>query len=215
MFEAVSAPSSGLQCASGKGVVCRCADRSEIVCLTGKTVKGDLRKIFSDHAFYEMLYLRSALLGFPDAKLLEGRLMNNARVFGEYNRQFIGDEKARLLENKMKEHFGEQVKLIMAIRSQKVGEITAVATAAYSTNDSMAKLLSGINRADFPFDQTRAALNAHTFIYQNMAIAFQEARYDAHLEAWDKYYKNMLEIADTYANAYTTKPHSVASPPPS
>lgn len=215
MFEAVSAPSSGLQCASGQGVVCRCADRSEIACLTGKTVKGDLRKIFSDHAFYEMLYLRSALLGFPDSKLLERNLLNNARVFGEYSRRFIGDGKARLLEDNMKEHFGEQVKLIMAIRSQNAREITSVATAAYSTNDAMAKLLSGINRADFPFDQMRAALNAHTFIYQNMAIAFQEARYDAHLEAWDKYYKNMLEIADTYANAYTAKPNPVTSSSPS
>src|SRR5665647_1721706 len=101
-----------LACLAGEGLICRCAGRSEVVASNASEVNLTLQRLFTDHVFYEELYLRSALLNFPDTKLLEARLVANADSIGTFSEKFLGPSDGKEFGNLMKKHLNANNNLI-------------------------------------------------------------------------------------------------------
>lgn len=173
---------------------CKCLyPRDKNIVLLPVDLKSTLRKLFTDHAVYTALVMKSIVDHGKDTEILVNRLLSNQKDIGDQLRSILGDNKANTITFLLTEH----VKLagdVMKAASEKDKSLDDKIRKLFANGDQIAAALSIVN-----YKIIQPMFHIHNQFVIDMTLARAQGRYSQEQELYDGYYTEILAMSDAIA----------------
>jgi hypothetical protein len=181
---------------------CKCNPENRLNKITAMQVdlKMTCRKLFTDHAVYTALVMKSLVSGVDDVEVFLGRLLQNQEDIGDQLKPIIGVQKG----NQMTAALIEHINLAAAVINSAIAEADTLnddLEALYNNGDAIAEFLNSLNPDQLPYDAVQSMFRMHNQYVVDMTLARIEKDYAKELTLYDQYYNEILEMSDAIANA--------------
>ncbi|MGD8190487.1 glycosyltransferase [Brevibacillus ginsengisoli] len=159
-------------------------------------LKGDLRRVLTDHLIWTRNYMISAIEGLKDQKQVEARLLKNQEDIGNAIKPYYGEAAGNKLTELFKEHIVIAAKIIDAAKSGNQAEFNKLHKEWHRNADDIAQFLSSAN-PNWSTNVLKDLLYTHLKLLTDQIVARLKKDYDAEILAFDKGEDHILKLADT------------------
>ena len=170
------------------------------------SLRENLRKVFSDHAFYTEALIAASLPGANPALAgaVASRLLRNpgdiAAVVGPYA-SAAGVASAQAL---VTEHLQLAAALLPLLRSGSSGLQKAVGD-FYANGARLGDALGAANPGVLSPEAARAGMQQHNEYVVQLAQQMKAGQYGAHVATFDAYYDHLMGLADVLSRALSPR----------
>ncbi|QED49429.1 hypothetical protein [Cytobacillus dafuensis] len=159
-------------------------------------LKGDLRKLWTDHVMWTRLYIVGALAGLDDKEKVLARLLQNQEDIGNAIKSYYGEEAGNKLTELLKQHILLAGKVVDAAKSGNKANFEKFNKEWYKNADDLADFLSKANPNWSKADLKRL-LEMYLALITEDVTARLVKDWDASVAALDKGIDHIIKIADT------------------
>ena len=186
---------------------CKCLNKQELGNPVGDIdMRAVLRKLFTDHAVFTSLVLKSIVDKAEDTGVLLERLLGNQKDIGDQVAPVIGVEKGAQLAQLLTEHIQLAGAVITAAASPadamntKDGLMTKL-RALLDQGNRVATFLTSLNPEKLPLNVTSEMFASHNRSVFEMTKARIEGDFNREISLYDAYYNEILALSDALVNA--------------
>lgn len=167
-------------------------------CLSPSMVqfKGDMRKLWIDHAIWTRSYIVSNLAGLLDQEQVLARLLKNQKDIGNAIKPYYGEAAGNKLAELLTEHIVIAGKVVNAAKSGNQADLQKFNKEWYKNADDIAKFLSGAN-PNWTHKQLKDLLDRHLQLLTENVAARLAKNWEADIMAFDQGEDHIILLADT------------------
>ncbi|MGG3640572.1 glycosyltransferase [Bacillus gobiensis] len=167
-------------------------------CLSQSAVqlKGDLRKLWTDHVIWTRNYIVSATEGLEDQQKVLERLLKNLEDLGNAIKPYYGEQAGIKLTELLREHILIAGKIVDAAKSGDEASVKKFNTEWYKNADDIAQFLSSAN-PNWPKKALQKLLYMHLKLVADDLSARLNKDWDADIKAFDEGFDHIIKMADT------------------
>lgn len=169
------------------------------VLLPAEQFKGELRRLWMEHAFWTRSYMVSAVAGMEDQEAVLARLMNNQQDMGEAIKPFYGENAGKKLVRFLREHVFIYVKLLDATKKGHREDAKKYEKDWYRNAQDIAAFLSKAN-PNWPYDTLQGLLNRHLDLMAADLNARLAEDWQSGITASDQGKDHLIKLADVLAD---------------
>ncbi|WP_163100457.1 glycosyltransferase [Peribacillus alkalitolerans] len=162
-------------------------------------LKGDMRKLWMEHALWTRTYMNSALAGLEDQELVLKRLLKNQEDIGNAIKPIYGEEAGNKLTELLKEHIVIAGKIVDAAKKGDQATLQQQNQEWYRNADDMAKFLSSAN-PNWKESDLKELLHMHLQMVTNELVARLHKDWQANIDAFDKGVNHLIKLADALSD---------------
>ncbi|MBS4190454.1 glycosyltransferase [Bacillus sp. FJAT-49705] len=159
-------------------------------------LKGDSRKLWTDHVMWTRLYIVGALAGLDDKEKVLARLLQNQEDLGNAIKSYYGEEAGNKLAELLKNHILIAGKVVEAAKSGNKANFEKFNKEWYKNADDLADFLSKAN-PNWSKADLKNLLETHLVLLTEDVTARLVKDWDASIAALDKGIDHIIKIADT------------------
>ncbi|MDD9270751.1 glycosyltransferase [Paenibacillus sp. GCM10023248] len=159
-------------------------------------LKGDLRRLWMDHALWTRSYLVSALAGLEDKDKTLARLLRNQRDIGNAIKPFYGEAAGNQLGELLTQHIVIAGRVIDAAKAGNAAEYEKANKEWFRNADDIAGFLSRAN-PNWPLKTVQELMYVHLQLLTEDVNARIKRDWDADIAAFDKGADHLMVLADT------------------
>lgn len=159
-------------------------------------LKGDLRKLWIDHAIWTRNYIVSAVAGLEDQEKVLARLLRNQQDIGNAIKPYYGEAAGKKLAELLTEHIVIAGKIVDAAKSGNQKDVDKYNKEWYRNADDIAQFLSSAN-PNWPLKTLKDLLYMHLQLVADDLSARLKKDWDADIIAFDKGEEHIILLADT------------------
>lgn len=173
------------------------AARGQGECITKEALelKGNMRKLWIDHALWTKSYVVSSLNELENQDKLLARLLKNQDDIGNAIKPYYGEEAGNKLAELLRDHILIAGKLVGAAKSGNQSDFKKFNIEWYKNADDIAKFLSSANPYWAEKD-LKEALYMHLQLITEDVSARLKKDWDASIQAFDKGEDHLIMFAD-------------------
>ncbi|MCL5876008.1 MAG: glycosyltransferase [Candidatus Dependentiae bacterium] len=161
------------------------------------SLRTDMRKLWSDHAWWTRDYLITAIAGMPDVKAATDRLLKNQVDIGVAMVPFYGKEAGEKLTALLKKHILIAADVVTAAKDNNNAKFKEANTEWYVNADEISVFLSNAN-PHWPKDAVQKMLYKHLKLTTDEATARLKKDWIGDIEAFEKVFDEIMMMADTF-----------------
>lgn len=186
---------------------CKCLNKQGLgTPLEDVDMRAVLRKLFTDHAVFTALVLKSIVDKAEDTGVLLERLLGNQKDIGDQVAPVIGVERGAQLTQLLTEH----IQLAGAVITAAARPADAVNTkdglmtklrALLDQGNRVATFLTSLNPEKLPLNVTSEMFASHNRSVFEMTKARIEGDFNREISLYDAYYNEILALSDALVNA--------------
>lgn len=158
-------------------------------------LKGDLRKLWTDHAIWTRSYIVSALAGLKDQEKVLARLLKNQEDIGNAIKPYYGEEAGNKLAALLKDHILIAGKIVDAAKKGDQAKLKKYNAEWYKNADDIAQFLSNAN-PNWPINTLKEMSHTNLQFITNDLTARLKKDWDADIIAFDKGLDHLMLLAD-------------------
>lgn len=162
-------------------------------------LKGDIRKLWTDHVMWTRLYIVSTLDGLDDQEKVLARLLENQEDIGNAFKPYYGEAAGNKLTDLLKDHILIAGKVVDAAKSGNKADFERYNKEWDKNADDIANFLSKAN-PNLPNAELKNFLEMHLELITEDVTARLAKDWDASIIALDKGIVHIIELADTLSN---------------
>ncbi|WP_298473627.1 glycosyltransferase [Psychrobacillus sp. FSL K6-4046] len=162
-------------------------------------LKGDIRKLWTDHVMWTRLYIVSTLEGLDDQEKVLARLLENQEDIGNAFKPYYGEAPGNKLTELLKDHILLAGKVVDAAKSGNNANFERYNKEWYKNADDIADFLSKAN-PNLPNEELKEFLEMHLELITEDVKARLAKDWDSSIIALDKGIDHILKLADTLSN---------------
>lgn len=162
-------------------------------------LKGDLRKLWTDHVMWTRLYIVSALSGLNDKEHVLARLLKNQEDIGNAIKPYYGEAAGNKLTELLKDHILIAGKVVDAAKSGNKANLEKFNKEWYKNADNIADFLSKAN-PNWSYADLKGLLEKHLELITEDVTARLVKDWDASNAALDKGMDHIIKLADTLSS---------------
>ena len=179
---------------------CKCLYVRDKVCSLKVDLKSSLRKLWTDHAVFTALVMKSIVDNNKDTKVLLDRLLLNQKDIGDQLKPIIGENKGNELTNILKEHIKLAGDVITAaVKNDGMLEIKI--KNLFNNSDQVALILSSLNEYKLCYEITQNMFHIHNQFVIDMTVERIKGNYSQEIKLYDSYYNEILAMSDIIYDA--------------
>lgn len=172
--------------------------KGEIASSKAEMFRGDMRKLWTDHAVYTRLYIVSAVNDMSDQEELLERLLKNQEEIGEAIKPVYGEDAGNKLTALLKDHIGYAGEVVGAAVKKDAIALGKADLKWRQNADEISEFLAGAN-PNWKKDDLKKMLTDHLDITRQEAVDIIAGRADASISDFDKVNSQILQMADALA----------------
>lgn len=154
-----------------------------------------LRKLFSDHANYTHLYIKSEIYQLPDLSVTTNRLLKNQEDIGDYFSKYVGYEAGNKLTKLLKQHILAASQVVKSSIDQK-NTLNDDVNKLFENSENVSRFLGGINPDILDYDVIKEHFDEHNHYVIDLTETYLDEKYNDSIETYDCYYTHMLLFSD-------------------
>lgn len=162
-------------------------------------LKGDIRKLWTDHVMWTRLYIVSTLEDLDDQEKVLARLLENQEDIGNAFKPYYGEAAGNKLTDLLKDHILIAGKVVDAAKSGNKANFESYNKEWYKNADDIADFLSKAN-PNLSNAELKNFLEMHLELITEDVTARLAKDWDASIIALDKGIDHIIELADTLSN---------------
>ncbi|MEK4523350.1 glycosyltransferase [Psychrobacillus sp. FSL W7-1493] len=162
-------------------------------------LKGEIRKLWTDHVMWTRLYIVSTLEGLDDQEKVLARLLENQEDIGNAFKPYYGEAAGNKLTELLKDHILLAGKVVDAAKSGNNANFERYNKEWYKNADDIADFLSKAN-PNLPNEELKEFLEMHLELITEDVKARLAKDWDSSIIALDKGIDHILKLADTLSN---------------
>lgn len=162
-------------------------------------LKGDLRKLWTEHVMWTRLYIVSALEGLDDQENVLARLLKNQEDIGNAFKTYYGEAAGDKLTALLKDHILIAGNVVDAAKRGNKADLEKYNKEWYKNADDIAEFLSKAN-PNWPKEELKEMLEMHLALITEDVTARLAKDWDASTVALDKGLNHIIQLADTLSN---------------
>ncbi|WP_342577503.1 glycosyltransferase [Psychrobacillus sp. FSL K6-2843] len=162
-------------------------------------LKGDLRKLWTEHVMWTRLYIVSALEGLDDQENVLARLLKNQEDIGNAFKTYYGEAAGNKLTALLKDHILIAGNVVDAAKRGNKADLEKYNKEWYKNADDIAEFLSKAN-PNWPKAELKEMLEMHLALITEDVTARLAKDWDASIVALDKGLNHIIQLADTLSN---------------
>lgn len=162
-------------------------------------LRQNMRKLWSDHAFWTREYIVAAVAGDPDQTAAAGRLMKNQEDIGSAMADYYGEAAGAKLTSLLKEHISIAVDLVKAAKAGDTAGQQRADAAWHRNGEDIAGFLSQAN-PNWPRPALVEMMNTHLSTTTDEVVARLTKDWDKDVRAFDMVYQHLLHMSDTLSD---------------
>lgn len=162
-------------------------------------LKGDLRKLWTEHVMWTRLYIVSALEGLDDQENVLARLLKNQEDIGNAFKTYYGEAAGNKLTALLKDHILIAGNVVDAAKRGNKADLEKYNKEWYKNADDIAEFLSKAN-PNWPKAELKEMLEMHLALITEDVTARLAKDWDASIVALDKGLDHIIQLADTLSN---------------
>lgn len=179
---------------------CKCFfDRSKLI-LPDVDLKTTMRKLFFDHSVYTSFVIKSITSHNDDTSALLPRLLNNQKEIGDQLKPYIGTAMGNKLTKVLTEHIKLAGEVIKAAKNNDP-KLEQAKAKLFKNSDEVAAVLTSLNPAMLPYEETQEMFRVHNEFVLNMCIARLQKNYKQEIKLYDAYINEILMMSDMIVDA--------------
>jgi hypothetical protein len=155
----------------------------------------DMRKLWSDHAFWLRDVIVATLANQPDQKAATDRLMKNQEDIGDAMSAYYGKSAGEQLTKLLKEHETIGAEVVMAARDGKKTAQQDADKRWHQNAQQVADLLSKWN-PNWSKSSLTDMMNKHLSTTTDYVTARVDKKWEQDVKAFDSAYEHTLDMAD-------------------
>lgn len=159
-------------------------------------LKGDMRKLWIDHAVWTRNYIVSNLAGLLDQDQVLARLLKNQQDIGNAIKPYYGEAAGNKLTELLTAHISIAGKLVNAAKSGNQADLEKYNNEWFKNADDMAKFLSGAN-PNWSHIQLKDLLDTYLQLVADDVAARLVKNWEADIIVFDKGEDHIIMLADT------------------
>jgi len=174
---------------------CKCLPKPEGISPLKVDLRSALRKLFTDHAVYTALVMKSIVDSGKDISVLLNRLLLNQKDIGDQLKPIIGNENGDKITEVLTSHIklaGEVIKAAKNLNPNLNDKINIL----FNNSDIVAETLTSLNPEALPFDLTQNMFHTHNQFVIDMTVGRLAGDYLKEQHLYDAYYNELLLLAD-------------------
>jgi hypothetical protein len=179
---------------------CKCLYPREKISLLQVDLKSSMRKLFTDHAVYTALVMKSLVDNGKDTQVLLTRLLLNQKDIGDQIKPIVGEKNGNLVTQLLTQHInlaGDVIKAIIKRDPMLADKINQF----FANGNQVAAELSSLNPEGLPLETTQEMFHMHNQFVIDMTIARFQGKYDHEQQLYDGYYNEILALSDSISHA--------------
>lgn len=162
-------------------------------------LKGDLRKLWTDHVMWTRLYIVSALEGLDEQEKVLARLLENQEDIGNAFKTYYGEAAGNKLTVLLKDHILIAGQVVDAAKSGNKANLGKYNKEWIKNADDIAEFLSKAN-PNWSKAELQEFLEMHLELITEDVTARLSKDWDASIVALDKGIEHIIMLADTLTN---------------
>lgn len=162
-------------------------------------LKGEIRKLWTDHVMWTRLYIVSTLESLDDQEKVLARLLENQEDIGNAFKPYYGEAAGNKLTELLKDHILLAGKVVDAAKSGNNANFERYNKEWYKNADDIADFLSKAN-PNLPNEELKEFLEMHLELITEDVKARLAKDWDSSIIALDKGIDHILKLADTLSN---------------
>ena len=183
-------------------VHCKCLKNRQVKPITALQVDLRLvmRKLFTDHAQYNLIVVRSITYRLPDTDVFVARLNANQKDIGDQVAPIVGQEKGFQLTQALLEHIklaGDATKSATYNKPDLEENIKKL----YANGDQVAAIFSSFNPDKLDLKEMITMFRTHNTYELELGKANLAKDFLREQQLYDAYYNELLEMADQITDA--------------
>jgi len=163
------------------------------------SLRGALRRLWTDHVVWTRAYVVAAVADAADAPTAAERLLKNQEDIGAAVVPFYGQEGGDALTDLLKQHIMIAVELIAAAKAGDTSRFEEQDALWTKNAEEIAELLSGAN-PNWVKKDVVDILGVHLKLTKDEAVARLEAKWEADVAAFDQILTEILTLSDVLAD---------------
>lgn len=167
-------------------------------------LRGQMRKLWSDHVFWTRQHIVSTLANLPDTQAISDRLMKNQEDLGNAVKPYFGNAAGDRLTDLLKQHISSAVELVAAIKANDSTRFDAAKAKAQQNVQDLATLLNQTDSA-LNKDELVSMLTQHVQGLIDETSHRMNQRWAEDVNNFDALYHQALMMADALTNAIIKK----------
>ena len=158
-------------------------------------LKGDIRKLWTDHVMWTRLYIVSTLEGLDDQEKVLARLLENQEDIGNAFKPYYGEAPGNKLTELLKDHILLAGKVVDAAKSGNNANFERYNKEWYKNADDIADFLSKAN-PNLPNEELKEFLEMHLELITEDVKARLAKDWDSSIKGID----HIRKLAETLSN---------------
>jgi hypothetical protein len=157
--------------------------------------KGDMRKLWVDHAIWTSKYITSAIAGLPDKDKVLARLLRNQQDIGNAVKPYYGAAAGDQLAKLLTEHIVIAGKIVEAAKVNDMANLNKLNDDWFKNADDIADFLSKAN-PNWTNKDLKDLLHIHLKMVTNDVVTRLKMDWDGNVKAFDEGLNHILVLAD-------------------
>lgn len=157
-------------------------------------VNNDMRKAWTEHAFWMMIYQNSIFNGLADVEDVAMRLMQNAEDLAAVYDNFYSGAIINQLTRLLMEHARLAGEIMVSMRDN-TPDTEQLERQWFQNAESIARLLANAN-SEYSYEELLQAFTAHLDMVKRQMLAAMNKEYENAIRLFDETLNQLLEMAD-------------------
>ena len=162
------------------------------------SIHSNMRQLWSEHVMWTRNVILCIVDELPGMDQAVKRLHQNQTDIGNAIKTYYGDQAGNRLTDLLTNHINISVDVVKAAKSRNTTVLAEANKNWYANADEIAVLLFSANPI-WKYDDVKTMMNEHLRLTTNEAIQRINKDYDADVAAFDKVYKEILQMSDMLA----------------
>jgi len=157
-------------------------------------VNNDMRKAWTEHAFWMMIYQNSIFNDLADVEDVEMRLMQNAEDVADVYENFYSGAIINKLTGLLMEHARLAGQIMISMRDN-TPDTEQLERQWFQNAENIARLLANAN-SEYSYEELLQSLTAHLDMLKRQMLAAMNKEYENAIRLFDETLNQLLEMAD-------------------
>ena len=157
-------------------------------------VNNDMRKAWTEHAFWTMIYQNSVFHELAEMEDVSMRLMQNAEDVADVFENFYSGAVVNQLTRLLMEHVRLAGEIMVSMRDN-TPDTEQLERQWFQNAENIARLLSNAN-SEYSYEELLQALTAHLDMLKRQMLAAMNKEYENAIRLFDESLNQLLEMAD-------------------
>lgn len=163
------------------------------------SLRTNMRKLWSDHAWWTRNYLIAAIGGGADLQEATARLLKNQVDIGDAVASYYGKEAGDKLAALLKDHILIAADLVAAAKANNTANVEAADKKWRTNADEIAQFLSSAN-PNWPLKALQSMLYEHLDLTKNEAVARLKGEWKSDIATFEKVFDEIMMMSDAITN---------------